>query len=115
MSYPPPLYHGETGERTATLRPASDGPELAYRSGGRVHYLATGASTKGEFGRYRWDFGPTSTGPDPHFHRSISESFFVLSGAVNLFDGNRWAQARQGDFLFVPEGAGYTRSTTSRV
>jgi len=104
MSYPPPLYHGDTGECSATFRSAEHEPELAYRSGGTVHYLATGASTKGEFGLYRWDFGPTSTGPDPHFHRSISESFFILSGTVNLFDGNRWVQARQGDFLFVPEG-----------
>jgi mannose-6-phosphate isomerase-like protein (cupin superfamily) len=44
------------------------------------------------------------SGPDPHFHRSISESFFVISGAVKLFDGRDWIDARPGDFLFVPEG-----------
>nr|WP_269330464.1 cupin domain-containing protein [Kineosporia babensis] len=53
---------------------------------------------------YRWDFlGPLS-GPDPHFHRSISESFFILSGTVRLFDGDRWTDAHAGDFLYVPEG-----------
>ncbi len=44
------------------------------------------------------------SGPSPHFHRTISESFYVLSGTVRLFDGIHWIDARVGDFLFVPEG-----------
>lgn len=71
---------------------------------GAASYLATGASTNGQFGLYRWDFAGPPSGPDPHFHRSVSESFFILSGTVRLFDGNRWVDATAGDFLFVPEG-----------
>ncbi len=44
-------------------------------------------------------------GPDPHFHKSISESFFVLSGGMRLYDGERWIDAAPGDFLF-PERVG---------
>ena len=44
------------------------------------------------------------SGPGPHFHRTISESFYVLSGTVRLYDGARWLDAEPGDFLFVPEG-----------
>ena len=69
-----------------------------------AEYLATGASTNGQFGLYRWDMSPAPSGPDPHFHRSISESFFVISGAVELYDGQAWIDAGPGDFLFVPEG-----------
>ena len=69
-----------------------------------AEYLATGASTNGQFGLYRWDMSPAPSGPDPHFHRSISESFFVISGAVKLYDGQAWIDAGPGDFLFVPEG-----------
>jgi mannose-6-phosphate isomerase-like protein (cupin superfamily) len=69
-----------------------------------VHYLATSASTSGDFGLYRWEMNAQPSGPDPHFHRTISESFYVLSGAVRLFDGNRWVDAAPGDFLFVPPG-----------
>jgi quercetin dioxygenase-like cupin family protein len=104
MSYPPPRYTGASGEATATLRRHDHPPEVTYRNGVTAHYLATGAGTNGELGLYRWDFGPDESGPDPHFHRSISESFFVLSGQVRLFDGNEWATAGPGDFLFVPEG-----------
>ena len=34
----------------------------------------------------------------------MSESFFVLSGTVRLYDGRQWTDARAGDYLFVPEG-----------
>ncbi|GAA3269789.1 cupin domain-containing protein [Dactylosporangium vinaceum] len=104
MSYPEPKYHAETGEASATYRPVGTPPEFTYASGNTVHYLATGASTGGEFGLYRWVMGPQPSGPDPHFHRSISESFFILSGSVRIYDGKRWIDTEPGDFVHVPEG-----------
>jgi len=105
MSYPQPRYLGDTGEISAVFRPAGDEPELTIGVGGtRVHYLATGASTSGEFGLYRWDMAGPPSGPAPHFHKTISESFFILSGTVRLYNGERWVDATTGDFLFVPEG-----------
>jgi mannose-6-phosphate isomerase-like protein (cupin superfamily) len=104
MSYPAPRYLGETGEVTATFRPVGAAPEFVNASGTRIHYLATGASSDGEFGLYRYEMSPQPGGPSPHFHRTISESFFVLAGAMRLFDGDRWVDATSGDFLFVPEG-----------
>ena len=104
MSYPPPRHLGTTGEVSAVLRRRDHPPELTYPNGVRTSYLSTGASTGGAFGLYRWDFGEQPSGPSPHFHRSISETFFVLSGEVSLFDGASWVSAGAGDHLFVPEG-----------
>jgi mannose-6-phosphate isomerase-like protein (cupin superfamily) len=104
MSYPDAVYLGETGELSGRFRPAGAEPELKYAGGGSASYLATGASTNGQFGLYRWDMGPKPAGPATHFHKSISESFFVLSGTIRLFNGERWVDATAGDFLFVPEG-----------
>ncbi|OEV13883.1 cupin [Streptomyces nanshensis] len=104
MSYPEPRYLGETGEVNAVFRSAGAGPDLAPATGPRMHYLATGASTGGEFGLYKVEMGPRSPGPSTHFHRSISESFYVLSGELELFDGERWVTGREGDFLYVPVG-----------
>ncbi len=103
MSYPPPVYHGESGEKTAWLRPGDAEPELPLAKT-VTSYLATGEQTSGRFGLYRWDFLGPRSGPDPHFHRGISESFFILSGVVRLFNGDEWVDARAGDFLYVPEG-----------
>ena len=102
MSYPEPKYFG-TGEVTARFRPADAAPELP-RPGGAASYLATGATTEGRFGLYRWDMGPEPAGANAHYHRTISESFFVLTGTVKLYDGTGWFDAHPGDFEYVPEG-----------
>jgi uncharacterized RmlC-like cupin family protein len=104
VSYPEVRYRGETGEVSAVLRRADAQPDLAMGTAASVGYLATGASTSGQFGLYRWDMSAEASGAKTHFHRTISESFFVLSGTVRLFDGDRWADGHAGDFLFVPEG-----------
>ena len=104
MTYPDPRYLGEAGEISAMYRSAGHEPELTYRTGNTAHYLATGSSTNGQFGLYRWDMGREPSGPSPHFHRSISESFLVLSGSVRIYDGNQWIDTGPGDFVHVPEG-----------
>jgi mannose-6-phosphate isomerase-like protein (cupin superfamily) len=103
MSYPPPRYHGDSGEVSVSFRRAHQPAELKTGTG-YCHYLATGSSTHGQFGLYRWDMGPEPSGPGPHFHRTMSESFFVLSGTVRIYRGDRWLDGTPGDFAFVPEG-----------
>jgi mannose-6-phosphate isomerase-like protein (cupin superfamily) len=104
VSYPEPRYAGEGGERSATRRPADREPDFRYGNGTTVHYLATGASTDGLFGLYRWEMGPAPSGPEPHFHRTIAESFYVLAGTVRIYDGREWTDATAGDFVHVPPG-----------
>ncbi|MGP4019257.1 cupin domain-containing protein [Saccharopolyspora sp. 5N708] len=112
MSYPPDRYHGETGEISASFRAADAAPELVNPSGTRTYYLATGQptgrehdiATDGEFGLYHVvDLAP-GAGTGTHFHRSMSESFFVTDGSLRVYDGVRWRDATKGDFLHVPAG-----------
>jgi mannose-6-phosphate isomerase-like protein (cupin superfamily) len=121
LAYPPPRYSGLTGRVSARYRPVHTPPDVvAGREGDgpvearqRLHYLATGADTGGEFGLYRVDMPPHGPGPDLHFHRGISESFFVLSGSVALHNGQQWVDAAPGDFLYVPVGGLHAfRNTT---
>ena len=104
MSYPDPRYLGQSGEASATYRPSDHEPELVYPNGTRCHYLATGRLTNGLFGLYRWEMGPDQSGPGPHFHRTMSESFYVLTGTIKIYDGHAWRDTRPGDFVHVPEG-----------
>jgi mannose-6-phosphate isomerase-like protein (cupin superfamily) len=104
VTYPEPRYLGTSGEVSATYRPASKEPDLTYPNGNKVHYLATGASNGELFGLYRWVLGPEPSGPGPHFHRSITESFYVLSGTIRIHDGTRWNDTESGDFVHVPIG-----------
>jgi mannose-6-phosphate isomerase-like protein (cupin superfamily) len=115
MSYPHPRYLDAAGEINATFRPASTPPDFVstpvtttsgptVSNGTAYHYLATSASSEGDFGLYRVDMGPESGGPTTHFHRTMSESFFILSGTLRLFDGKCWVDGTTGDFLYVPPG-----------
>ncbi len=102
--YPPDRYHGDGGEHSAVRLPADREPELRHGQGGAAHYLATGETTDGLFGLYRWEMGPEPAGPGPHFHRSISESFYVLTGVILINDGRGWSECGPGDFVHVPPG-----------
>jgi mannose-6-phosphate isomerase-like protein (cupin superfamily) len=101
--YPADRYHGDSGAVSATVR-RNDAPHDLEMSSGWCDYLATGASTRRDYGLYRWHMSGPPSGPSPHFHRSVSESFFVLDGEIELYEGTTWTTGRPGDFLFVPEG-----------
>ena len=93
LVYPPARYHG-LGARQRPLPPVETAPDLVSAGGAddvtgasarqRTHYLATGAATGGEFGLYRIDMPAHGMGPKTHFHRTMSESFFILTGSVRL-------------------------------
>jgi quercetin dioxygenase-like cupin family protein len=104
MSYPPPTYHGESGEVSAHVVRAGIEPATVYPNGNKVFYLAQGTETAGTFGLYRWEFAGPVSGPGAHFHRTITESFYVLEGTVTIFDGKDWARCQAGDFAHVPAG-----------
>lgn len=121
LAYPPPRYAGMTGQVSARYRPVHTPPDLVagrdtdgpVEQRQRLHYLATTAGTGGEFGLYRVDMPPQGAGPALHFHRGISESFFVLSGSVALHNGQQWLETTPGDFLYVPVGGLHAfRNTT---
>ncbi|GAB4006044.1 hypothetical protein GCM10029992_55620 [Glycomyces albus] len=50
------------------------------------------------------EHGPGPLGPGPHFHKTITESFYILTGTVKIYDGTKWVETYPGDFVHVPEG-----------
>lgn len=103
MSYPAIRYTATEGEINAQYRAAATPAELTTPSGDAFRYLATQRSTDGDFGLYQVDLGPGG-GTSTHFHRTISEAFYILTGTLRLFDGERWIDATPGDYLYVPAG-----------
>jgi quercetin dioxygenase-like cupin family protein len=57
--------------------------------------------------------GGAKGGADPHFHRTISESFYILAGTVRIYDGREWVDASTGDFVHVPPGGIHAFSNQS--
>ncbi|WP_280834844.1 cupin domain-containing protein [Mycolicibacterium frederiksbergense] len=102
--YPPVRYTKEQPEVSAWVRRAEQPADYDSQGVVQYHYLANQQQTNGDYGLYRVDISPRGGGPGPHFHRTMSEAFFVLSGTVKLYDGNAWIDGNQGDFLYVPPG-----------
>jgi len=90
--YQPVRYDGALGDVGACSLRQHDAPREIQRPNVTVQYLATGESTDGQYGLYRWEMGPAPAGPDPHFHRTLTEAFYVLTGSVRLFDGRHWTE-----------------------
>src|SRR3712207_8556100 len=61
-------------------------------------YTTLFRSTRGDLGVFEVTMLPGGGGPGPHLHRTFSESFHVLEGALAVLDGSTWSTARTGDF-----------------
>ncbi|AYE94106.1 cupin domain-containing protein [Mycobacterium paragordonae] len=101
--YPEPRYTKADPEVSAWLKRGDEPPDFENFGVG-YHYLANQRATDGDYGLYRVDIAPSGGGPGPHYHRTMSEAFFVLSGTIRLYDGQDWFDGHQGDFLYVPPG-----------
>jgi mannose-6-phosphate isomerase-like protein (cupin superfamily) len=114
--YPPVRYTKDKPEASAWLRRGDEAPD--YESPGfakgmdlanavKYHYLADQQQTGGDYCLYRVELGPNCGGPAPHFHRTMSEAFFLLSGTVKFYLGTEWTNRTHNDFLFVPPGGSH--------
>ncbi|WP_330272702.1 cupin domain-containing protein [Lentzea sp. NBC_00516] len=81
-----------------SFRPAS---EVGFTTP-TTRFVAPGSVTNGEFGLFEWRMEARQPGARPHFHKTFSESFYVLEGEITLLDGEEWTTAGEGDFLYVP-------------
>ena len=97
-------YTRDLGEISATGVSHADMRTLPMKSGTVARFVATGSATRGDFGLYRWEMAAKAGGATGHFHRTFSESFYVLDGQPSFFDGATWTQAEPGFFLYVPRG-----------
>lgn len=102
--YPPARYTKDEPEVSARLRRGTEPSDYDTYGLVHYHYLANQEQTGGDYGLYRVEIAPNGGGPGPHFHRAISEAFFVLWGTVKLYDGTDWIDGNPNDFLYVPPG-----------
>jgi quercetin dioxygenase-like cupin family protein len=97
-------YTRDIGEVSGRFRAAGEVERHTIGSGTVMRFTATAADTGGRFGLFEWNMPPRSGGSYAHFHKTFSESFYVMSGTVRLYNGESWVDAAAGDFLYVPEG-----------
>ena len=84
------------------FRPNGSAPAV-YGPGDIYNFLATGEETNNSFFQFE-AIVPTGGGPPPHIHSREDESFYVVSGSLEMVLGDSTYQAKAGDFVFIPRG-----------
>jgi mannose-6-phosphate isomerase-like protein (cupin superfamily) len=90
------------GSVSAVVSRAAEQPGLALGPL-RSRVAASVELTGGRYSLYHLELG-SGAGAGAHYHRTFAESFHVLGGVVEFYDGERWFPAEPGDHVVVPEG-----------
>jgi mannose-6-phosphate isomerase-like protein (cupin superfamily) len=83
--------------------PAGTG-ETKWLSGDVYTIKASAETTNGALGFIEASV-PPGGGPAPHVHDREDEAFYLLSGELEMLDGDETFTAKSGDFIFVPRGS----------
>jgi mannose-6-phosphate isomerase-like protein (cupin superfamily) len=85
---------------------------LAADPSGTITLLADAHETSGAVTVNRSFMADGNAGAPPHFHSSCSETFFVLSGSLDLMIGEQVVQLGTGDLANVPAGSPHAFAPT---
>ena len=84
------------------FRPSGTAPAV-WGPGDLYSLLATGEETNKAFFQFE-AIVPKDGGPPPHVHSREDESFYVVSGSLEILLGEETHQAKRGDFVYIPRG-----------
>ena len=92
---------------TVDVRPLADHPLVSNGPTSSLRMVAPGLC-----GATRYSSSPnrpavTDPGAAPHFHRTFSESFYVLSGELTVYHEGSWEPFGPGDYALVHEGGAH--------
>ena len=81
-------------------------------SGGptRAVIKASSDATKGGFTMTDSTIAPQFPGPPPHWHREVTDTFYVLEGTLTVRLGDDLVEAEPGTYVCVPPGNVHTFS-----
>lgn len=70
----------------------------------KANFKADGEETASQYSISEWWMEPNTKGIGAHSHDQENEIFYVLAGTMSFLVGDRWREAGQGSFIFVPAG-----------
>jgi mannose-6-phosphate isomerase-like protein (cupin superfamily) len=92
---------------TVDVRTLADNPLVSNGPTSSLRMVAPGSVTAGRYGLLEYRVAPLSPGAAPHFHRTFSESFYVLSGELTVYHEGSWDPFGPGDYALVHEGGAH--------
>ena len=84
------------------FRPAGTAPAV-YGPGDIYSLLVTGKESNNVFFQFE-AIVPEGGGPPPHVHSREDETFYIVSGSLEILLGDKMHLAKAGDFVYIPRG-----------
>lgn len=84
------------------FRPTGTAPAV-YGPGDMYSLLVTGKESNNAFFQFE-AIVPEGGGPPPHVHSREDETFYVVSGNLEILLGDTTHRAKAGDFVYIPRG-----------
>jgi quercetin dioxygenase-like cupin family protein len=84
------------------FRPTGTAPAV-WGPGDLYSLLATGEETNNAFFQFE-AIVPEGGGPPPHVHSREDETFYIVSGSLEILLGDKTYHAKRGDFVYIPRG-----------
>jgi quercetin dioxygenase-like cupin family protein len=84
------------------FRPSGTAPAV-YGPGDVYSLLITGKESNNVFFQFE-AIVPEGGGPPPHIHSREDETFYVVSGSLEILLGDKTHRAKAGDFVYIPRG-----------
>ena len=84
------------------FRPGGTTPAV-WGPGDLYSLLVTGEETNNAFFQFE-AIVPREGGPPPHVHSREDESFYIVSGSLEILLGDTTYHAEAGDFVYIPRG-----------
>ncbi len=76
--------------------------------GSKMGFKAVTEDTRGAYSLIEYEAGPEFSGPAPHIHLEMEESFYVVDGVFNVQVGDEMVRAPAGSFILIPRGTVHT-------
>jgi len=84
------------------FRPSGTAPAV-WGPGDLYNLLVTGEESNNAIFQFE-AVVPAGGGPPAHVHTREDESFYIVSGSLEILMGDKAYQARRGDFVYIPRG-----------
>jgi uncharacterized cupin superfamily protein len=80
------------------------GGDVRAGMGVTMAFKTVGAQSAGQWLVLEYTAPPQFSGPPPHWHKIMTEIFYVLEGTLTLRAGDETIQAGPGGYAYVPPG-----------
>jgi mannose-6-phosphate isomerase-like protein (cupin superfamily) len=91
-----------------TVRTNADVNESFHAAGNIFTLIEDGEATGGALAVFETELGPGWPGPPQHIHYGQDETFYVISGSVDVTSGDHTFRADAGTMVTIPKGDPHT-------